>query len=444
MRVLYVARLFSGLESSVLNGRWEPTGVPTIFKIVETLARQPNELRLVLAAKDGLSAWPDERDAVLALEGLDAPVTVLAGAGRFPRWFGRFRRHFSELRQLWHIWRVAAAMKPDLIYVDHANFLSAGVLARLRSGKVVFRVMGVYPAMRDALTGSRLAHRVQRWCYSAPFGAVICTQDGSGGEIWLDRALAPSVPRVLLVNGVDLESEPTAASEGPVLPTDRTVVLFVGRIDWHKGAEEFVAGFVVAWRLAPEQLHAVVIGTGRLASRLRERVAEAGARSAVSFVDRMPHRHILSVQRQADIYVSLNRYGNLSTANLEAMRCGKAMIIPAAQPSTGVDAATEALIPADAAVRITDISDADALGEAILRLHEDRDQRTALAAAMAAAAARFVSDWPTRIATEMRLLRALACGKRQVVSELTDGAGMDTTGHIRLSSVRFDQRTPLG
>lgn len=444
MRVLYVARLFSGLESSLLSGRWEPTGVPTIFKIIETLARQPNELRLVLAAKDGLTAWPDERDAVLALEGLDAPVTVLAGAGRLPRWLGRFRRHLSELRQLWHVLRIAAVMKPDLIYVDHANFLSAGVLARSRPGKVVFRLMGIYPAMRDALTGSRLAHRAQRWCYRAPFGTVICTQDGSGGEIWLDRALAPSVPRVLLVNGVDLDGEPAAASEGALLPTDRTVVLFVGRIDWHKGAEEFVAGFVAAWRLAPEQLHAVVIGTGRLASRLRERVAEAGAESAFSFVDHMPHKHIVSVQRQADIYVSLNRYGNLSTANLEAMRCGKAMIIPAAQPSTGIDVATDALIPADAAVRITSITDADALGQAILRLHEDREKRAALAAAMASAAARFVPDWPTRIAAEMRLLRALARGERQPVSALTDGAGPQTTGQAEPGNVRFDQRTPLG
>ena len=37
MKILYVTRLFSGLESSFINGTWDPTGVPTIYKVIKEL-----------------------------------------------------------------------------------------------------------------------------------------------------------------------------------------------------------------------------------------------------------------------------------------------------------------------------------------------------------------------------------------------------------------------
>ncbi len=36
-KILYVCRLFNGLETSVKSRKWNPTGVPTIYKIIETL-----------------------------------------------------------------------------------------------------------------------------------------------------------------------------------------------------------------------------------------------------------------------------------------------------------------------------------------------------------------------------------------------------------------------
>ena len=39
MKVLVVARLFSGLAESLSRGRWEPSGVPAIYKLLEALAR---------------------------------------------------------------------------------------------------------------------------------------------------------------------------------------------------------------------------------------------------------------------------------------------------------------------------------------------------------------------------------------------------------------------
>ena len=54
MRVLYVCRLFTGLENSIIKNEWAPTGVPTIYKILEELNKE-SDLRLFLVQKPGFS-----------------------------------------------------------------------------------------------------------------------------------------------------------------------------------------------------------------------------------------------------------------------------------------------------------------------------------------------------------------------------------------------------
>ena len=54
-RVLYVCRLFNGLEQSIIDEEWSPTGVPTIFRMIDKMNSSKVELKLVLTVKDGFS-----------------------------------------------------------------------------------------------------------------------------------------------------------------------------------------------------------------------------------------------------------------------------------------------------------------------------------------------------------------------------------------------------
>ena len=49
MRILYVVRLFSGLEDGLIERAWRPRGVPTIYRMVEALDRSAHDVRFVLA-----------------------------------------------------------------------------------------------------------------------------------------------------------------------------------------------------------------------------------------------------------------------------------------------------------------------------------------------------------------------------------------------------------
>ena len=62
MRILYIARLFSGLEQSVIKGKWEPSGAPTIYRLIERLDDSSSiDLKLVLTSKGGFTQWNSKK-----------------------------------------------------------------------------------------------------------------------------------------------------------------------------------------------------------------------------------------------------------------------------------------------------------------------------------------------------------------------------------------------
>ncbi len=79
MRILYVVRLFSGLEDGLRERAWRPRGVPTIYRMIEALDRSAHDVRFVFTCKDVDSAWPHGAHQSFAVEGLTHPVTVLVG-----------------------------------------------------------------------------------------------------------------------------------------------------------------------------------------------------------------------------------------------------------------------------------------------------------------------------------------------------------------------------
>lgn len=413
MKVLYVARLFSGLERSVSESSWKPTGVPTIYRIIEALS-QETELQLLLCAKDGHTSLSDLEDRRTKLDGLNCPVEILAATPKvsfLPRALLVACREFRHaLRTISRVWYE----QPDLIYIDHGNVWTAGILARITRIPVVFRVMGVYPAMRDAIDGKRLAHRYLRWCYGAPFATVVCTQDGSGVESWLKKAIRPGTPVHVLVNGVDqLPHDAKLDGIESNVPDDATIVMFLGKLEDGKGALSFAEGFIEAQRL-DSNLHAVMIGTGSQLPAIEEAFASANCRERLTLIERLPHVAVLGILKRADIYVSLNRFGNLSNANLEAMRVGTAMIFPEAQADTGVDLATDCIIPAEAVRRIKNSDDKAGLVGAILHLSGSKATRAAMSDQVRILAAERIGDWDTRVKREMAILRGIVSGQGKI------------------------------
>lgn len=409
MRLLYVVRLFSGLEDGLCEGVWRPRGVPTIYRMIEALDRSDHDVRFVFTCKDHGSHWRHRDHRTFAVAGLRHPVTVLAGGAALPHALGRARGYLREALQAWPIWQLHRDFRPDVMYFDRVNIYQAALAARFTTTPVVWRVMGVPPPMHHALEARDPVSRISRWAYRAPYANVICSRDGSGGEAWMDRALKASTPRTMMINGADAEPEThldpkTAAA----LPSARTIVLFVARLVENKGCMTFINGFLGALARAPDGLHAVVAGDGPYRDPMRAAAASQGALDRVSFLGQLAHDQIAALHRRCDIYVSLNPLGNLANSNLEALRCGACMIIPSSQPERGIDIDTEELVPESAAVRVDSPEDDVGLSTAIIRLHHAPEERAERAARAKEIANTLIPIWDERIEREIALLEDIA------------------------------------
>jgi len=409
MRILYISRVFSGFETSLSKCFWQPTGVPTIYKVMEAFDQSDHEIYFLMPCKgigsDYRTQWNISDDRTVSMKGLRHPVKVLASENRYPKWFGRFRGPLTTLRHLWCIMKVAIFFRPHFVYVDRSNVIAGAVFAHFFRIPVVLRVMGVYPSMWDTLSEHSLSARVTRWAYRAPFALVICTQDGSGGEFWLPQALRPGVSFQMLLNG---RAEPKASSvvdpRLAELPKNRIIVLFVGRFETIKGCQEFAEAILILHANGRDDIHAVMIGTGQLYDSIRGRVRTAGAENIFTFIERLPHDQIAEAHKRSNIYVSLNHLGQLSNANLEAISMGACMVVPESQPDRAIDVATEQLLNTQAVVRIPWENQVQVLADEIRSLAENPDRRHTLQSNIQATARARIQSWDQRIAHELELI----------------------------------------
>lgn len=448
MKILIACRLMSGFADSVGEQRWRPSGSPALYQLFNALIARGVNLQLLFAAKDPgrdfASVWPDRQDRNITIESLAAPVTVLAGTSRIPALFGRWRGHLSDLRQTWRIWCAVRRVRPDLLYVDRANILAGALVARFTDTPVVLRVLGITPAMKEMAAGSAPTHRLDRWSYRAPFALVIGTDEGSGTRLWLDRLLRPVVLRDVRINGVDRAalSRPSRREPGD----GRLHVALVGRLDALKRCDEAVAGVLA---MAPERRRRLVlhvVGSGDRLEALRQQVAAAGAGEAIIFHGAIAHEQVGEILAQCDLYISLNRQGNLSNANLEALAAGLAFILPEPDPASGTDIDTHRVIPEDAGIRLPADRLVKTLAETLERLVEDRASVTTLRAAAARAAAALV-DWPTRMAWEADRLASIADRRPAdiaiVIADLAAGGAQRVALHLAAGWVERGRRVDL-
>ena len=214
MKILYATRLFSGLESSFINKKWDPVGVPTIYKLIEELDNS-HDVKFIFSSKDWSNgwrlSWRNSKDKIISVEGLNNKVKVLSGVDYYFSWFPRsVATILREIRQNIYLIIEVLRFQPDIFYCDHANIVSGAILSRIQKRTlVVYRVMGIDPTMRVALTSNRFAYKVFKWAYKSPFNLVIFTREGSAFESWSKQALLKNVKTKTQTKSTKCQYSPT-------------------------------------------------------------------------------------------------------------------------------------------------------------------------------------------------------------------------------------------
>jgi glycosyltransferase involved in cell wall biosynthesis len=411
MNILFVTRLFSGFESSVAYGKWKPTGAPTIYKLLDTLIARGDDINIVWTCKTDPPPCGIEVDQFVYIHGLRDNIWLLAGPGVFRNWPKRMRWYLSELRQTGKIVRAIRKHRPEILYVDRGNIMAAGLIARFSKIRVVYRMMGVAPDIAAAWQARSWYLKLIGWLLRSPFSLVICSQDGSGGEVRLVRLLSPDTPCLMLLNGVDLPQETIENDDRmEALPLNKTIVLLLGRLNKFKCPMKFLEGFRLALKQCPGQLHAMIVGDGPLGVEMQEKTKSWGMDEDITFYGSVDHQMAQDTYKMCDIYVSLNSEGNLSNANLEAFRSGCCSIVPGSEAETGRDTATDSYFPSDTLYRISSRPTSSDISDAILHLHSHESERLSRQEKTLAAANTVIHGWPERISREIQELETVING----------------------------------
>ena len=135
MRVLYILRLFTGFDQVLIEKKWIPTGVPTIFKALESFEKN-FELNIILNKKKSFSRLKQKKIGELKLKEFKNNFIILYNLN-FILLGNRINKIFTELYQIiLHIYYVFK-LKPDIVYIDNSNIISGAILCRLLKKKFV-------------------------------------------------------------------------------------------------------------------------------------------------------------------------------------------------------------------------------------------------------------------------------------------------------------------
>lgn len=195
---------------------------------------------------------------------------------------------------------------------------------------------------------------------------VICTR------MKAELANAGIDPRKLfhLPNGVDISRfRPLSPSEKKELrarlnvPTDRQIILFVGRLIEGKGLHVLLKSYSKVIEDRTDAL-LLIVGGGPEESTLKRLATSLGIDDRVMFMGMK--ENVLPYFQMADLFVLPSQMEGLSVALLEAMACG----LPAVVTRVG---GSEDLIRHKSNGLLVEYGDAAQLGHAMLRLLADTD-----------------------------------------------------------------------
>lgn len=403
MKILYICRIFSGFESSLKNGRWKPTGVPTIYKILEYFDKSKHKLHLVLTdfgvGYQHKTTLESKKIFSLNLTGFSSPITVITDSILFNKLFIKNLFKFLNLfKKNIIIIFLFLKNRPDLIYIDRSNILTAAILVRIFKAKVILRVMGIYPSMWEIINKKTFKNFFIRWCYKSRFKLVICTNDGTAGEIWMKKILHKSVKRENLINGVDNKKFIKKKEKKKI------GIFFIGRLEHIKGCIEFVEGISLLSKEDKKKISVTIVGTGSLKAQVLSLIKKKKLTKLIKHKDSIPHNSIKDIHSDCDIYVSLNKLGNLSNANLECFSSGICSIVIDSNYSTLSDLNMEKYFSKNSLIKVAFDSVEKDLSKKISYLVNNKKRISQYSKEIYVEASKLLKTWDERIIVEKKLI----------------------------------------
>lgn len=227
----------------------------------------------------------------------------------------------------------AAAGEFDIVHAHDWVTAHAGVALRgILGARALMATVHATEAGRHQgwLPGplSDAVHAIEHWLVHESDGVIACSQH-MRREI--EQLFGASADRVsVIANGIDLQRwratrARTQAARDAHAPTGPLVV-FVGRLEWEKGAHTFVDALPRLRRRIPG-LRAVIAGRGGHEEALVQQVRARRVSGAVDFVGWLPEPELHGLMAAADALVVPSLYEPFGLVALEGAALGAPLVV---------------------------------------------------------------------------------------------------------------------
>jgi 1,2-diacylglycerol 3-alpha-glucosyltransferase len=229
-----------------------------------------------------------------------------------------------------------AKFQPEIVHIQDHYFLCDSILKEaLRSNVPVvgtnhFLPENVLPFLRSSPALQGVIARPLWTMMLAVFNHLDVATAPSETAVEILRQQKIKVPVYAISNGVDLERfhpdpvvDRTGIRQKYSIALDRTVFLYVGRIDGEKRVDVLLQA---ASQLMRDDFQVAIVGFGLQEKTLRRQAQSLCLDGHVTFVGYVPPDDLPALYNSADIFVMPSPEELQSIATLEALACGKPVL----------------------------------------------------------------------------------------------------------------------
>jgi len=314
--VLFITSFYSGLRKSVLENNWLPEGMPAIYKLLERLYQKEISFDYVFMTDSSFNGIK-----MLHLDQFKDSNFLIIPRIRINTLKGFIKDYLINSNLFNAITSHLNLNDYVLIYIDRANVGLIPFINRLFKGRVMLRLHGVGELLtRFDNRMSYIHYGFKRYAFSRIIDTVICTEDGTPGQIFINKYIKNAKKSYVLLNGIDDSPKIEIRYNNEKLK--QLNLLFIGRLDVDKGILEIIEFIKIAGDLGT-RIKINIVGSGSYEDKVK---LLADKYPFVEFQGTLPHSNIINLYLESDIYISLNKLGNLSNTTLEAINYGLGII----------------------------------------------------------------------------------------------------------------------
>ena len=316
MKILFITSFYSAVKLSVNSNSWNPSGMPAITKLFERLHEKSHRFDNIYIERSDNSFKINENLG----SRFNNKIIVISLSNKLNIKFFRYLKNtYNSLVVLYYSIMQLFKNHYDLVYIDRANIFTGAILSFFKY-KVILRLHGVTDFYYDYNKFFfKILHPITLLGLKYKFNHIICSNDGSPGLYFL-KQFTNHKRSTLLLNGVNkhINNKSDIINRKNLLIPDNTIVfLFVGRLTNDKGIIDFLNA-MLDLKLRQIDFFAIIIGEGLFHTRILKSI-ESNNLNNILLLPKVNYMDIHHYYNLSDVYVSLNKLGNLSNTVLEAI-----------------------------------------------------------------------------------------------------------------------------